>query len=70
MNIIRIALSLFVGLLIVVSVAGWIWAGGHQPPGQLLAARVVLGLGILAGIGGLAAIWRARPLDSARGRPE
>ena len=58
MNIIRIAISLFVVLLIGVSVAGWIWAGSHQPFSQAVASRVVLSLGIVAGLIGLRALWR------------
>jgi len=60
MNIIRIAMSLFVVVLIAVSVAGWIWTGANQPPSQSVAARTVLGVGIVAGIAGLAALWRPR----------
>jgi hypothetical protein len=45
-------------ILIGLAAMGWIWTGAHQPPGQALAARVVLGLSALAGIAGLVALWR------------
>lgn len=58
MTVIRVLISLFVLLLIVVSAAGWIWAGSHQPPGQATASHLVLGLGMLAGVVCLVLIWR------------
>ncbi len=61
MNYVRVAISLFVVILITISVTGWIWTGSHQAPAQSVASRLVLSLGILAGGVGLAAIWRARP---------
>jgi hypothetical protein len=60
MNIVRIAISLFILVLIAVSAVGWIWTGSHQLPSESEASRVVLTLGVLAGVAGLAAIWRAR----------
>jgi hypothetical protein len=45
MNVVRIAISLFLLLLVVVSVTGWIWTGSHQPASQSIASRVVLTLG-------------------------
>jgi len=59
MNAVRIAISLFILVLIAVSAVGWIWTGSHQPPSQSEASRVVLTLGVLAGIIGLTAIWRS-----------
>lgn len=66
MNLVRMAISLFVLLLITASVAGWIWTGIHQPASQSVASRVVLTLGILAGVIGLAAIWRSTPVQQGR----
>lgn len=60
MNLVRIVISLFVAILIAVSAAGWIWTGSHQSASQAAASRVVLTLGMLAGVIGLAAIWRTR----------
>jgi len=52
---IRLAIS---ALLIVVSVAGWMWTGANQPAAQAMASRAVLGLGMIAGLTGLTAVWR------------
>jgi hypothetical protein len=60
-NVIRLAISLFIVILIGVSVTGWIWAGNHQPPAQMAASRTVLTLCVAAGIVGLTALWRVRP---------
>jgi hypothetical protein len=58
--VIRVAASLFILVLIGLSAMGWIWTGTHQPPDQALAARTVLLLGALSGVGGLIALWRGR----------
>jgi hypothetical protein len=58
MNAVRIAISLFILVLIGVSVVGWVWTGHHQSPSQSEASRVVLTLAALAGVAGLAALWR------------
>jgi exosome complex RNA-binding protein Rrp4 len=59
MNIVRIVISMFLGLLIVVAATGWIWVGSHQAAAQATASRVVLTLCIAAGVAGLTALWRA-----------
>lgn len=61
MNVVRLAISLFIVLLIGVATRGWIWTGGHQPAAQAAASRVVLALCVAAGLVGLAALWRRRP---------
>ncbi len=60
MNAVRIAISLFILLLILVSVAGWTWTGDHMTAPPAIAGRVVLALGMLAGAIGLGALWRPR----------
>jgi hypothetical protein len=60
MNAVRIAITLFILVVIAVSALGWIWTGSHQTPSESEASRVVLTLGVLAGVAGLAALWRAR----------
>jgi hypothetical protein len=55
-------------ILIAVFLVGWIWVGSHQPASQAAASRVVLTLGILAGVIGLAVIWRSRPAQQGRSR--
>ena len=61
MNVVRIAISLFILVLIGVATSGWIWTGSHQPAAQSTASRVVLTLCIVAGAVGLAALWRPKP---------
>ena len=61
MNAVRLAISLFIAVLIGVATRGWIWTGGHQPAAQAAASRVVLTLCIVAGLVGLAALWCGRP---------
>lgn len=61
MNPVRLAISLFIVVLIGVAARGWIWTGGHQPAAQATASRVVLTLCILAGLAGLGALWLRRP---------
>lgn len=68
MNVVRIAISLLVLLVVAISVVGWIWTGGHQPAAQSTASRVVLTLAILAGVIGLTAIWRATPAERGQSR--
>jgi uncharacterized membrane protein len=58
MNAVRIAISLFILVLIGVSVVGWVWTGHHQSASQSEASRVVLTLAALAGVAGLVALWR------------
>lgn len=60
-NVIRIAITLFILVLIVVSASGWMWTGSHQTAAQSIASRVVLGLCVVAGLVGLMAVWRGRP---------
>jgi hypothetical protein len=55
---IRLVASAFILLLIALSAMGWVWSGAHQPPAQAAAGRAVLALGALAGVAGLAALWR------------
>jgi len=64
MNSVRIVISLFLALLIVVATTGWIWVGSHQAAAQATASRVVLTLCILAGVVGLTTLWRAERRNS------
>lgn len=61
MNVVRIAISLFILVVVAVAVTGWIWTGTHQTAAQSAASRIVLSACILAGMAGLAALWRVRP---------
>jgi predicted negative regulator of RcsB-dependent stress response len=60
MTIIRLLISVFLILLIVVATIGWIWVGRHQAAAAAAASRVVLTLCIAAGLAGLGVLWRAR----------
>jgi hypothetical protein len=60
MNLVRIAISVFILVLIGVAGTGWVWSGSHQTAAQSTASRVVLTACILAGLAGLMAIWRTR----------
>jgi hypothetical protein len=62
---IRLAISLFVLILIGVSALGWVWTGAHQPVSQSAASRAVLSVGILAGVLTLWALWLARAKGSS-----
>lgn len=56
MNVIRSIISVFLIALLVLSVAGWIWAG-DQPSQTQIGARVVLVVCGISSIGGLVLIW-------------
>ena len=64
---IRLAISLFILVLIAVSAAGWVWTGLRQTASQSAGSDVVIGICILAGVVGLIALWRARPEEQRRG---
>lgn len=51
---------MFLVVLVVLSVMGWVWTGANQPPAEMAGGRAVLLLGGLAGVGGLLVIWRRR----------
>lgn len=64
MNSVRSVFSVLLLVLLAVSIAGWIWAGG-QPSPKLEGARFVLAICGLAAIGGTALLWTAK-LPQAR----
>jgi len=59
MRLVRVAITLFVALLLAVVTMGWIWTGRHQPPPQRTASHVVLAIAAVAGVFALARIWRS-----------
>ncbi len=61
MNRVRIAITMFVLALLTVVSLGWVWTSGHQPPPLRIASHTVLAIAALAGIFGLAKIWRRDP---------
>jgi membrane protein YdbS with pleckstrin-like domain len=58
MRLVRVAITIFVVLLLTVVTMGWIWTGSHQPPPLRTASQVVLAVSAFAGIFALARIWR------------
>jgi hypothetical protein len=58
MKLVRAAISVFIVVLIVTAAAGLIWTGDNQEASQSLASRIVLILGMGAGVVGLIALWR------------
>lgn len=59
MTTIRLLISVFVAVLIVLSTAGWLWTNSHQPPAQAAASHLVLAASMLAGVGCLIVLWRS-----------
>jgi hypothetical protein len=55
---IRAAISFFLIVLVCLCVTGLSWTSAHQPPPKALASQIVLGIAILSGLVGLAAVWR------------
>jgi hypothetical protein len=60
MNAVRSVISVFLLVLLGLSVAGWVWAGG-QPSPQSTGARLVLALCGLMAVGSIELLWRAEP---------
>ena len=65
MNLIRSIISVFLLILLGLSIAGWIWAGG-LPAAKMVGARLALALCGLASVGSLGLLWSARPDYSRR----
>ncbi len=61
MNALRIAITAFTVILLIILVLGWGWTGAHQPPPARLASHVVLGIATLAGVFAIVRIWTVRP---------
>jgi hypothetical protein len=57
---VRLAISAFILLIIGVLLRGWVWTAAHQPAPQATASHVVLTIGIIGSVIGLAALWRPR----------
>jgi hypothetical protein len=65
---VRIAISVFVVILLFLVTMGMGWTGQHQAPAAALASRVVLGLSAVFGVVALVIIWR--PNRNAQGKEE
>jgi len=58
------AITGFVGLLLIIVTLGWVWTARHQPPPLRTASHVVLTIAGLAGVFAVARIWRGdRPSE-------
>ena len=57
-NGVRIAITLFVLVLLVIVTLGWRWTASHQPPPQRTASHVVLAISAFGGLFALGRIWR------------
>lgn len=67
MNAVRVAISIFIAVLIAIATLGWKWTSAHQAPAQANASHLALGLSIMAGLIGVITIWRAPSDRSGRG---
>lgn len=66
MNRLRIAITAFMIILLVIVGLGWRWTSSHQPPALALASHVVLGLAAAGGILALVKIWQGNPQAGQR----
>lgn len=64
MNLIRSLMSLFLLLVLALTIAGWIWAGG-LPEDKMNGARLALGLSGLAAMGAVVMLWKENVSSSA-----
>ena len=60
MNAVRVVISIFIAVLIVIAALGWKWTSVHQTPGQATASHLALGMSILVGLIGVITIWARR----------
>jgi len=63
---VRIVITGFVTLLLIIVALGLVWTARHQPPPLRTASHIVLTIAALAGIFAVAKIWRG---DEPAGRP-
>jgi hypothetical protein len=57
LTVVRVVMSMFAALLVIVAVMGWFWTRQHQVPTQAIASHIVLAASALAGLTGLFSIW-------------
>jgi hypothetical protein len=58
MNRVRIAITVFMLILLTVVAMGWRWTSTHQQPPLRTGSQVVLAIAGLSGLFALATIWR------------
>jgi hypothetical protein len=61
MTAVRIAITIFILILLTIMILGWIWTSAHQPQALRTASHAVLTIAALAGIFAIARIWRPDP---------
>ena len=62
---VRLAITSFMLVLLVIVTMGLVWTANHQPPAARMASHIVLGVAGLSGIFALVRIWRPRHSGSA-----
>ena len=55
---VRLAITLFMLVLLVIVAMGFAWTASHQPPAARMASHIVLGAAGLFGVFALVKIWR------------
>ncbi|MEO7272274.1 MAG: hypothetical protein ABIX28_06130 [Vicinamibacterales bacterium] len=55
---VRLAITAFVGLLLIIVTLGWLWTARHQPAPLSRASHIVLTIAAVAGLFAVARIWR------------
>ena len=68
MNLVRLAITGFMLVLLAIVTMGWIWTGTHQPAPQRTASHVVLAVAALSGVLALCRIWWPHRLPPASRR--
>jgi flagellar biosynthesis protein FliP len=58
-NAIRLAMTVFTGIVVALSVIGIRWTSQHQPPASAMASAAVLAISSLFAIVALVVIWRS-----------
>jgi hypothetical protein len=59
-NAVRVAITVFILILLTVVALGWIWTSGHQQPPLRTASQTVLIVAAASGIFALTRIWRSQ----------
>jgi hypothetical protein len=67
-NIVRVAITAFMLILLTVVALGWRWTSTHQQPPLRTGSQVVLAIAGLSGLFALATIWRGESRRIRSGR--
>ncbi len=66
-NAIRLAMTVFTGIVLALSAVGIRWTSAHQAPAAAMASAAVLGISSMFAIVALVVIWRG-PSDRQPGK--